>query len=661
MNQREETSMVDVKYVTFDLYDTTVVRTTASEFHVYELVWDELSTLDAQFPNLEIYAKHRKESELASGSLDAPSLRQILEFMPEMYAPYFDLIESVESEVEMRELSVIPNAVEFIQGLRSENIRIAFISDMHISARYLQPKIELLGLYEAGDILLVSSDVGLSKARKGKLFRYFLDTNNLLAKNITHYGNSLWSDVRMARKHGLRAKHVPEFNRSRYESLTCRELSDGKAADQLNLTSKLTRTVSYRKDNVCVFSDQQDDRRVISDIACSVAGPVLYFFVLWVLEQCRQESIVTIRFLTRDGEIFKAITDELPSGLTDGLDIQLLEVSRNSLVLPTASVVPIEDWVQAGLQPGSFLVQHFDRLPAQHLFQRAGVCIHEDSKILSEFGLTEGNIPLGSDGLEKWKLALASPKVHEIIRRSSKSKLNSVVGYMQQNISNENISKVALVDVGWTGQQAAMLGALIQETVNVSSMHLLVGRLRNYPLLNSANIKGWLFDESNDRPSPIPNPVALFESFLATTSGGVDSYEMDNKGVWIARRRSQEHTQALKTWGQETVKRCIVEYAKNSSETTISPGDQLRLSENLLKEFWCNPTYEEGRCWGDFPYEQDQSGKNIAKLTKRYSTLSVLYKLLGKTQEVDWKAGSLAISAAPLRELIKIFDRLKAS
>ena len=136
MNQREETSMVDVKYVTFDLYDTTVVRTTASEFHVYELVWDELSTLDAQFPNLEIYAKHRKESELASGSLDAPSLRQILEFMPEMYAPYFDLIESVESEVEMRELSVIPNAVEFIQGLRREDIRIAFISDMHISARY---------------------------------------------------------------------------------------------------------------------------------------------------------------------------------------------------------------------------------------------------------------------------------------------------------------------------------------------------------------------------------------------------------------------------------------------------------------------------------------------------------------------------------------------
>ena len=653
--------MDNAQYVTFDLYDTTVVRKSVSEFDIFELTWNELKRRHAEFPDVDVYISHRKASELASQTLDAPTLKQILQYMPISYSQYLELIESVESEVEMQQLSVIPHAIEFIQKLRQDNKKIAFISDMHLSAKYLQPKIESLELYQAGDILLVSSDVGKSKARKGKLFRYFLDTNKLEAKNVTHYGNSLWSDVKMAKKYGLSACYIPEFNANKYESLLRTEISDKKATNHLCSTSKFTRIECYESASVCVFSDRQSDKRVISDIACSVAGPVLYFFVRWVLEECRRESVATIRFLTRDGEILKAIADELPAELTEGLDIQLLEVSRNSLVLPTASVVPIEHWIQAGLQPGSFLVQHFDRLPAQHLFQRAGICIQKDIKILSEFGLTNGELPLGVDGLEKWKSALASPKIREVILESSKNKLESVTGYLQQNIGQKDIHKVALVDVGWTGQQAAMLGALFQKMLNTNTIHLHIGRLRTYPLLFDANITGWLFDESDNRPSPIPSPVALFESFLATTSGGVSSYEKDENGRWIAKRRTQQHTKALQTWGQETVRRGIISYAKNSIETNLSSEEQLRLSMVLLREFWCNPTYEEGRCWGDFPYEQDQSGKNIAKLTNRYSVMSVFNKLIARKQEVDWKAGSLAITSSPLREFIQLFDRIKGA
>lgn len=638
-----------------------MVREIESEFHVFELIWNQVSKLDSQIPGLQEFIKHRSESQKASSDIDAPSLRKILEYMPKIYSPYLSEIESIESKVEMQLLSVVPSAIDYLSELREKNYKIAFISDMHISSTSLRPKLESLGLCEPADELLVSSDVGFSKSRGGKLFRYFLETNNLKAINVTHYGNSFWSDVRMARKQGVSAAYTPDFNLNRYESLVKGSISDQTAADHLVFNSKLTRMNSYNSDGANVFTDTRLDKKVISNIASSVAAPVLYFFVLWVLKECREQSISTIRFLTRDGEIFKAIADELPPELTDGLNMQLLEVSRNSLVLPTASVVPIDDWIQAGFQPGSFLIQHYDRLPAQHLFKRAGLCIHKDFEILRNFGLTEGEVPLGRDGLEKWKRALSSQAIQNRVLESSKSRLNAVSAYLQQNIGLESGDKVALVDVGWTGQQAAMLGALIQEKMDVSSVHLHIGRLRKYPLLNEADIKGWLFDESDQRPSPIPNPVALFESFLATTSGGVDSYKQDENGHWIATRRSQQHTQALKAWGQETVIRSIVEFAKSTKKTNLSSDEQLKLSKILLEEFWCNPTYEEGRFWGDFPYEQDQSGKNIAKLAKRYSILSVVYKLLGKKQEVDWKAGSLQTTAAPLRELIEIFDKLKAS
>lgn len=652
--------MNTVDYATFDLYDTAVVRHHASEITVFELTWKELSSLHINFPKLEAYVRDRQEAQRHSGVIDAPSLSKILEFLPDIYRPFLADIESLESKLEMRQLSVAPSIIKYIAGLRKKNIKIAFISDMHIGAKHLQPTIESLGLYKKGDIVLVSSDVGCSKSRQGKLFRYFLNHNNLSAKHIVHHGNSFWSDVKMARKHGIAPRFIPELNPNRFEVLIKKEIADRGIRKQLMSGSKKTRIEAYEKFDTSLFDQPRRHDKTLINIASSVAGPVLYFFVLWAIKQCRQRSITRIRFLTRDGEILKAIADELPSDLTEGLDIQLLEVSRNSIVLPTASVVPIEDWIQAGLQPNSYLVQHHDRLPAQHVFQRAGLCVEKNSDVLSEFGLTDGNTPLGDEGLEKWKLALASAQVHEIIRRSSEERLHAVSAYLQQNIGSPSAGEVALVDVGWTGQQAAMLGALIQQTVKVKSLHLLVGRLKRFPLLTDANIEGWLFDETANRPSPTSNPVALFESFLATLSGGVQAYEQAAEGHWIAKRRSQHHTNALSDWGQKIVRECLVNYAKNSEENQLSSSDQLALSEILLKEFWCNPSVEEAIHWGKFPYEQDQTGKSVATLAREYQVKSLCRKLVGIKHEIDWKAGSLAISAAPIREMIKIFEFLKS-
>lgn len=650
--------MDTIHYATFDLYDTTVVRREVSEEFVFESVWHELSKRGISLPSLEQYVQHRSDATRASQPIDAPSLQAILKHLPKSYLAHADVIESVESEIEMQQLSVVPSAIAFISTLRQKGTRIAFLSDMHISAIYLQEKIASLGLFEEGDVLLVSSDVGFSKARDGNLFRYFLDKFPIVPSNVTHFGNSFWSDVKMAKKHNIHAKYIPDLNPNKYEALIGDVALDNKARDSLINASKLTRLHSYDADDVCLFSDAHVDKKIVANVASSVAGPVLYFFVHWVLKRCREKSISTVRFLTRDGEIFKAIVDELPAKLTDGFDIQLLEVSRNSLVLPTASVVSIDSWVQAGIEPGSFLVQHFDKLPAQHLFNRAGLCIHHNEALLLEFGLAESDKPLGAAGLEKWKQALASPKVQEVILASSRSRLESVSGYLQQNIGTSNSGDVALVDVGWTGQQAAMLSALIQHATQRASLNLLVGRLRTLPLLSEASIEGWLFDESNNRPSPVQNPVALFESFLATTSGGVESYGQNGSGSWVAKRRVQQHTQALENWGQPTVKLCVTEYAK-LYETTLSADEQLVMANTLLKAFWCKPAAGEAKYWGSFPYEQDQSGENIIELARKYSFQSLLYRLFGKKQEVDWKAGSLKISNPAIRLFAKVYDSLK--
>jgi len=602
----------------------------------------------------------RTRADAASKHIDAPTLQQILQYLPADLQSSASDIEAVEIEVELEQLSLIPGALPRVLDARDAGNQIAFISDMHIGAAHLEPRLRELGLFIDGDHLLVSSDVPASKSRGGHLFEHFLNVHDVDGGSVTHLGNSEWSDVKMAAKFGITSALCPSANLNRYEQLF---VDASKNGHDLERFASLARDVRLQFDSSGAKPVQEIDlaEESLTNVSASVVAPVFISFVLWIIERCRTESITSIRFLTRDGELAYSIAKALPKEITEGLDFGMLEVSRKSLLLPAASVLPIDSWLSLGVEPGSFLVQQYDQLPAWLVISRSGLTFEKHAAMLAEFDIVDPSSPLGEDGLRNWKRALKSEAVRNEIQLESGKRLIATNAYLQQNLVDVSGKRSALVDIGWTGQQAAMLSSLIRNLGGEDPLHLFIGRLRERSLIAPADINGWLFDEPGGQPTPVANPVALFESFCTTTSGGVEGYELQPDGAALAIRRKQNHQPSLLSWGQPKIRDCVLRFTELTGPWAKDIDSELlrQTCERVLKKFWEHPTKHEAIKWGAFPLEKDQSGDTVQMLANPYNLAQIKSRLTGSYTGADWKAGSFALSPSPIRQILKAGESVR--
>ncbi len=635
------------------------MRRSLTTTSVYEQLWSSLRDKGLAVPDCATFVQARERADADSKNVDAPSLAKILEFLGDDLRPFAQQIETAEVELEMAQLCTIPAGEAHLKQCRRDGFRIAFISDMHIGSAHLGQKLSDLGLLQEDDLLMVSSDHGMSKSKRGRLFQQFLLINEVQAGSVTHFGNSKWSDVTMARKHGLSAHLCPTANPNRFETLLIDSSGDSRVLETMASVSRDTRLYCQTAMNL-VEGELSTEHEAQKGIASSVASPVMVAFVLWAIKRCREESISTLRFLTRDGELPYLIAKALPADITQGLDMGMLEVSRRSLVLPAASVVPIDRWLEFGLEPGSFLAQQIELLPASEVVGRVGLSFDQDAELLSQFGLTDPHTPMSKHAANSWKKALQSDVIKQEVVRHSLARLKSTNAYLRQNLPGMSDQRVGLIDIGWTGQQAAMLSALIREEGGCDPLHLHVGRLRDKPLIVEADVEGWLFDE-RVKLSPVENPVALFESFCVTTAGGVDGYQIDDDGLATAVRRAQPHKENIEAWGQPLVRHCVLAYAANAgAEMNQMSAAALRdICEQLLVAFWASPTRIEAEKWGAFPYEQDQRGQTIRQLSNPYNWAQLKSRLRNNYTGVDWKAGSIELSPIPVRDIMRLREKYR--
>lgn len=638
----------------FDLYDTIIMRQSLTTAALYKSVWEVLKDAGHSLPDCATFVGARSQADKASKHIDAPSLKQILEYLGNDLLGLAEEIESVEIALELDQLRKVPGSARKIEQARHAGCRIAFISDMHIGAMHLGRKLREMDLLLDGDLLFVSSDHAVSKSRRGRLFRHFLKVNKIPAGTVTHYGNNEWSDIKMAANHGISAYLCPTANLNRFESLL---VNESVTCSTLENIASISRDVRLQCGTGGGFVDTEisKEEEALCHVSSSVVSPVLVAFVLWTIKRCREAEISTIRFLTRDGELPYLIAKALPDEITEGLDLGMLEVSRKSLFLPAASVVSLEKWLKFGLESGSYLVQHFERLPARQLIARVGMSFDSHADLLSPYGIVDPEKPLGDAGLCSWKRALQSDSIRQAIEQESRKRLTNTNTYLWQNLPSMSEKRSALVDIGWTGQQAAMLSALIRQQGGLDPLHLHVGRLRDRPLIAPADIEAWLFDE-RVKSSPVENPVALFESFCVTLSGGVERYEIDSAGVAKSIRLTQAHQSDILFWGQPLLRRCVLQFAEQAGGLMSDIDSELLRStcEKLLRQFWENPKRHEAIKWGAFPYEQDQTGQTIRQLANPYNLAQLRSRMVSTYSGIDWKAGSVELSPSPLRQMLKL-------
>src|SRR5205085_6069399 len=154
-------------------------------------------------------------------------------------------------------------------------------------------------------------------------------------KSWRHLGDNLHADVTMAGQHGIQAEHSQHCALTRYEE-TFR--GDSNAATQL-WRSKVAGAMRFARLNSSASNAHEE---AVWKIGASVAGPLLFGFVNWILEESTRRGVRRLYFIARDGQILTRIAEAMIAKWKFPVEARYLYGSRQAW-RPAAGAT-LDDW-----------------------------------------------------------------------------------------------------------------------------------------------------------------------------------------------------------------------------------------------------------------------------------------------------------------------------
>lgn len=185
-----------VKYISFDIFDTLVFRTSGEPRSVFALLEKQLGIKD--FAARRISAEKRAREKKQGREVTLREIYRSFDGISENLARKF-----CQKEFET-ELDVCRPNRRFTQLYKkcAANRKVILISDMYLTSDMLSKILENCGItgYEK---LYISSEADASK-RSGSLYRYVLNDLKIKPCELLHIGNDLITDYICAKRQGVR-------------------------------------------------------------------------------------------------------------------------------------------------------------------------------------------------------------------------------------------------------------------------------------------------------------------------------------------------------------------------------------------------------------------------------------------------------------------------
>ena len=486
--------------VSIDIFDTVLTRRVLRMEHVWHLVATGLGRTGEPDHTTNGTAGGFVAFRRQLGRTDPTTSLRTSAANAEVTAAWGDGLEAAEIRAERAVLRPVPGAVRALARLRDAGLPLTFLSDMHLSADELKRMLAEHDLATGDDRVVVSCEHGVSKA-DGGLFA-LLDTDQ---SRTVHLGNDLWGDVAMAGAAQLRTIAVRNAEPTREELVMGR--NDTGVGGAVAAAGRLARLDTR--------ADDTDDDRALRELG-SAYGQCMTAFLLWVRTQCEQEGIDRLVFLARDGEIALRMARALPADHLAGLDLRYLQLAaRRAWLVPAAVPLGVEAWMRVGLaNDRAFLNTSRHLVALTSLLQRVA---HTPDELDGHPGLQtlDPTRPLPVDRGEAWEAFLADDRVRTRMLERAHVQLDALVGYLEPRLPTDG--RLALVDVGWRGQLAWMMSAVLRDVTGHEPLHLHVGGSNVAAELDAdVDIRRFAFDD-RDGPLPFADVVPSVETF--TTSG----------------------------------------------------------------------------------------------------------------------------------------------
>jgi len=310
-----------MRLVSFDIFDTTLVRKTFSPNSIFQIVAAHLFDTNSAAYCSWITWREDRDVNMWKKKLYYTIEDIYHEFEVDTFCPYTSR-EMMEMELQVESNCLVANLQlrEIIEDYRKKGYQIAFISDMYLTSKFLKRILVREGCYLEGDRIFVSCEEHARKS-SGELFKKI--KFELHPEEWIHYGDNDESDVRIPAKLGIKSIKV-DTSKIGLE----RHIPD----DDI---SAAIRTVRFQMGNT-----------PLARLSAHYVATLYVPYVRWILNDALERNIRILYFLSRDAYILLRIAEALPH---DGIELKYLFVSRKSLSSETERNNTIKYFEQEGL------------------------------------------------------------------------------------------------------------------------------------------------------------------------------------------------------------------------------------------------------------------------------------------------------------------------
>lgn len=651
----------------FDVFDTVLTRAIGSPESNFLLLGKKLRALSLIDCSAEMFARSREQAEsrafFNAGGLDSRvNLRQIYAELGMALGFSNDLCDcllDLEVQHELEIIRPVPRAQELVQEARSQNNRIAYLSDMYLGSEQVRKLLIQHGLYYEHDRCYVSCDYGKSKD-SSLLFQEVLKREQIAPHQMTHCGNNSWADIHMAEKVGIRTIPFLEGNLNRYEKVL-----ESYTWSTEGLSSALAGASRLARLTIPTSSPNQEALR---DVAAGVTAPTIVSFVLWVLESARKLNLKRLYFVSRDGQTLLEIARRLIKKLNFDCELRYLYGSRQAWMLP--SVTRVDEEHLKGIFIGKLNLD-IDFVSAQIALARLCIEPFEVKNLLETIGLPEGSWSRNLSPNERCdlsQLVLENSQMQDLILRKSQEKRQVMVKYLRQEGLLDPV-EFGLVDLGTGASLHYALSEVIQFSGGKPPISFYQGLRAEIPRGQFANPLPYLFEAQHnlgvyEHPgNGAPTVNVITEIACCADHGTVLDYrDLGNTVVPVLK---EETNRTVMDWGYALVREtmyCFADHLLLDPKLVNTKADLRAACKDVCRAFWLEPSVIEAEAWGRFPMEDGWGDKSfyncIADSYRWRDVIPTFWNGHFPGRRHWWHHGAFALTPLVLRQVLKVSYRM---
>lgn len=325
----------------FDVFDTLITRTTATPEGIFALMKDRLreekdnNGLDEyvvdNFFELRIHSEQLSRKSGAGQGIEERSLRDIYEAMSLcgcLSKEQAEYLYQLEQETEIANVTAISENIQRLKELVSQGEQVILISDMYLPRDTIYEMLIKADPIFADIPLYVSSEYGKRKTT-GNLYRQVQELEQITYEDWLHTGDNIFQDIEMPYRLGIGVEL------SYRKELNCFEKT---LLEKYGYDSRLQLMIgaAVRSDQNASCENKTLPERAYH-VGCRYAGPLLYSYSEWIVDQAIKKKIKRLYFIARDGYLIKQIVDMILTEKNVDVVTYYIYGSRKAWRMPSLS------------------------------------------------------------------------------------------------------------------------------------------------------------------------------------------------------------------------------------------------------------------------------------------------------------------------------------